>query len=80
MAGLELIEVAGNGPAAGGEEADGAVQEWLAERAVIKAEADSRTCCHLLLPWPMTLQLWERVQRQVSPDPVSDKAILLLIF
>lgn len=80
VAGSELNEAAGNGLAAGGVEAGGAVQEWLAKRAVVKVEADSRRCCCLLLPWSTRIQLWETVQRQVSPDPVSDKAILLLIL
>lgn len=73
MAGLKLSEVAETGPAAEGVEADGAVQEWLAERAVVMVEADLRKCCHFLLPWPVTLQLWETGQRQVLPDPVNDK-------
>lgn len=73
VAGSEPNEAAGNEPAAGGVEAGDAVQEWLAETAVVKVEADSKRCYHLLLPWTVMLQLWEMVQRQASPDPVSDK-------
>lgn len=57
VAGSELNEAAGNEPAAGAVEAGDAVQEWPAERAVVKVEADSRRCCRLLLPWPTMLQL-----------------------
>lgn len=77
MAGSEQIEAAGNGPAAGGVEAGGAVREWLAGRAVVKEEADSRRCCRLLLPWPVMPQLWETVQRQASLDPINDKDVIL---
>lgn len=80
MVGVELNEAAENGLAAGGVEVGGAVQEWPAERVLVKAEVDSRGCCRLLLTWPVTLQLWETVQRQVSPDPVSGMAILFLIL
>lgn len=78
VAGLEPNGAAESEPAAGGVEADGAVQEWPAKRAVIKVEADSERCCCLLLPWTMMLQLWEMVQRQVSPGPVNDKDKFLL--
>lgn len=77
VVGVELNEAAEIGLAAEGVEVGGAVQEWPAEKVLVKAEADSRGCCRLLLKWPVMLQLWEMVQRQVSPDPVSYMAILL---